>query len=188
MPNSEGRKTAPQRRYDSTTRRLHWATAMLVLLMWGGAHAIDWFPRGPIRVDARSVHIAFGVLLVVLTAYRLYWRRTHGVVFVRTVKWWDRAATLIHGLLYVAIITTLGLGLANTSVRGDSLFSIAQIPSFGSYGADQRHALSEQLTNWHQQSANAILLVALVHASAALVHHFLLRDDLLARMLRNQAN
>jgi cytochrome b561 len=134
------------------------------------------------------LHIVGGVTLVVLTAYRLYWRRTHGVVFARAGGWCDRSAAAIHALLYVSIIATLGLGLANTWVRGDSLFSIAQIPQFGSYDADQRHALSDHLTYWHQLSANVILVIALAHASAALVHHFLLRDDVLARMLRGRAN
>lgn len=188
MSNSDGRAEPQQRHYDLPTRYLHWATALLVLFMWGGAHVIDWFPRGPMRVDARSVHIVCGMLLVALTAYRLYWRRAHGVVFARTGEWWDRLATAIHVLLYGAIVTTLGLGLANAWVRGDSLFSIVRIPSFGSYDADQRHALSEQLTNWHQLGANVILLVAMAHASAALVHHFLLRDDVLSRMLRNQTD
>lgn len=181
--------TEPQlRHYDVQTRLLHWATAVLVLFMWCGAHVIDWFPRGPMRVDARSVHIICGVALVALTAYRLYWRRTHGVMFARTGEWWDRAATMIHVLLYGAIITTLSLGLANTWVRGDSLFSIGRIQAFGSYDADQRHALSEQLTNWHQLSANVILVVALAHAAAALVHNFLLRDDVLSRMLPSRSN
>lgn len=188
MSDNDGGAEPQSRHYDLKTRSLHWSTALLVLFMWGGAHVIDWFPRGPMRVDARSIHIVCGVLLVVLTTYRLYWRRTHGVVFVQSGEWWDRAATMMHVLLYIAIITTLSLGLANTWVRGDSLFSVAQIPKFGSYDADQRHALSEQLTSWHQLSANVILLVAMAHASAALIHHFLLRDDVLSRMLRNRAN
>lgn len=188
MSDNDGGAEPQQRHYDLQTRRLHWTTALLVLFMWGGAHAIDWFPRGPMRVDARSAHILCGLVLAALTAYRLHWRRTRGVVFARTGEWWDRAASMIHVLLYVAIIMTLVLGLANTWMRGDSLFSIVQIPSFGSYGANERHALSEQLTNWHQLSANVILLVAGAHAVAALLHHFLMRDDVLARMLPDRAN
>lgn len=174
--------------YDSRTRGLHWATAILVLLMWCGAHVIDWFPRGPLRVDARSIHIVGGALLVAVTGYRLYWRRSHGVVIVRTSALRDRAAAVVHALLYASIIVTLGLGLANAWVRGDSLFSIVRIPPLGTYDAAARHALSEQVTNWHALGANLILLLALAHAMTALFHHLLLRDDVLVRMLRSQAD
>jgi len=63
--------TASARRYDNVTIFFHWATAMLVVTQWLGAQIIDWFPRGPLRVDARSVHITFGVLLAVLLARTL---------------------------------------------------------------------------------------------------------------------
>jgi cytochrome b561 len=36
---------------------------------------------------------------------------------------------------------------------------------------------------WHALAANAILVVAGVHAAAALFHHYILRDPTLRRML-----
>ena len=58
-------------RYDPATMFLHWATAVLVAAQWLGAQTIDWFPRGPLRVDARSMHITGGVLLAALLVARL---------------------------------------------------------------------------------------------------------------------
>ena len=65
-------------RYDTTTVFFHWATAILVAEQWLGAQVIDWFPRGALRVDARSVHIVLGVVLAVLLAGRILWRLTPG--------------------------------------------------------------------------------------------------------------
>ena len=66
------------KRYDPTTMFFHWATAVLVVTQWLGAQTIDWFPRGPLRVDARSVHITVGVTLAALLAARVLWRATGG--------------------------------------------------------------------------------------------------------------
>ena len=65
-------------RYDRATILFHWATAILVAVQWLGAQTIDWFPSGPWRVDARSLHITFGILLAVLLVGRIGWRLTKG--------------------------------------------------------------------------------------------------------------
>lgn len=65
-------------RYDTRTMLFHWLTAALVVLQWIGAKTIDWFPRGTLRVDARSVHITVGVLLALVLVARIVWRATGG--------------------------------------------------------------------------------------------------------------
>lgn len=169
--------------YDPRTRALHWVTALAVIVLWGGAHAIDWFPKGPLRVDARSVHIVVGVLLVAITSYRITWRQTRGLVIAHDRSLADKLAATVHFALYALIAATLALGVANAWVRGDSLFGLAKIPAFGSYDAASRHALSEQIVGWHKLGANLILILAAGHAAAALFHHFVLRDSLLKRMI-----
>jgi cytochrome b561 len=39
------------------------------------------------------------------------------------------------------------------------------------------------ITQWHGLAANILLGLALFHAAAALVHHYLWRDGVLGRML-----
>ncbi|HET6971947.1 MAG TPA: cytochrome b/b6 domain-containing protein, partial [Phenylobacterium sp.] len=57
--------------YDPRTILFHWLTAALVGVQWVGAHYIDAFPRGPLRVDARATHICIGVAMIGLLALRL---------------------------------------------------------------------------------------------------------------------
>jgi hypothetical protein len=45
-----------------------------------------------------------------------------------------------------------------------------------------RSATKHSITEWHNFIANALLCVALLHASAALIHQYLGRDRLLDRM------
>ena len=48
-------------RYDRATIAIHWLMALLVVCQFLGAQVIDDFPKGPLRVDARSVHLVGGV-------------------------------------------------------------------------------------------------------------------------------
>jgi cytochrome b561 len=150
--------------------------------MWVGGQSIDWFPKGPLRVDARSVHILLGTLLALLLIYRLFWRATGGTRVTYARSWSGTVARLMHGGLYLALLGTLSLGLFNAWIRGDSLFGLARIAAFGSYDAAARHALSERIVGYHSLGANLILLMAGAHAAAALVHQLILKDNLIARM------
>ncbi|MBU6206706.1 MAG: cytochrome B, partial [Alphaproteobacteria bacterium] len=75
------------------------------------------------------------------------------------------------------------LGVANTWVRGDDIFGLFHIPFYGSYDKASRHALSEAIVHKHALLANIILLLAGAHALMGLIHHYILRDNVLMRML-----
>jgi cytochrome b561 len=176
--------TSPDQRYDRTTITLHWLVAVGVLAQWLGAHAIDWFPKGPLRVDARSIHILVGVLLVMAVAFRVFWRTTNGARFpISRLSLRDRLASLVHLTLYALLCTVLILGLFNTWVRGDDIFGLFHLPKYGSFTPDARHALSEQVVGLHRLAANTLLILAGGHAAAGLYHFAVLRDPVFQRML-----
>lgn len=166
-------------RYDKVTVALHWLTVVLVALLWLGAQVIDWFPRGGGRLEARSVHIVLGVSLLGLLLLRFAWRKTpwgnarpprHGLG--------DLAAHLMSWLLLLLVGLNLLLGLFNVAVRGDAVFDWFKVPPLGT----EIEGLRDLVGEWHGWGGNLILAVAGVHAAAALVHHFVLRDDTLIRM------
>lgn len=166
-------------RYDRRTIALHWLTAALVVGQWFGAQVIDWFPRGPLRVDARSVHIVAGLALATVFVVRVVWRLTGG----RRLPPADRG--LLHGVakathwgLYGLIGITLALGVFNVWVRGDSIFNAFSIPAYDP--GDK--ALRAWVQNWHSTLATFILALAGLHAGAALVHRYVWHDGVLARM------
>lgn len=166
--------------YDGRTILFHWLTVILVAGQWLGAHAIDWFPRGPLRVDARSTHIVVGSLLALLVLVRLTWRFSGGRRLPPADKGaLRRLASFVHGLLYVLVIATVTLGLFNAWVRRDSLFGLLSLPKFPSSGS----VLRERVQHLHSLAANLILVVAAFHATAALWHQYVRKDGLLARMV-----
>jgi Prokaryotic cytochrome b561 len=86
---------------------------------------------------------------------------------------------ITHWLLYALLIITRALGFANVWARGDEIFNL-----FGVLAYDPgNRSLIHLFGGWHALSANAVLIVAGVHAAAALFHHYVLRDETLRRML-----
>lgn len=167
-------------RYDRTTIALHWLTAGLVVGLWGLAQVIDFFPSGMPRVAARSTHIALGVLLVGVMAVRVFWRLRLGRVLPPAESGWKGAAgTAMHRLLYVAVGVTVLAGLAYTWVRGDNIYGLFKLASF----APGDKAMRSLVGDVHALGANAVLIMAGLHATMALAHHFLLKDGVLRRML-----
>lgn len=165
--------------YDRRTIVLHWLTVLLVAGQWLGAHAIDWFPKGPLRVDARSMHIVFGVLLGAVIAARLVWRWSAGRKLPPADQGLLRVASSgVHALLYGLLILTVCLGLANAWAGGDSLFNVFSLPKLV-VSKDVRG----QIGDMHGLCANAILVLATLHAAAALWHQYIRRDGVLARMV-----
>ena len=168
------------RSYDATTIFFHWATAILVVAQWLGAQTIDWFPRGPLRVDARSLHITFGLLLAALLLGRLLWRVTGG----RRLPLADAGALNVvakgtHWAMYALLIAMVLAGMFLTWTRGDSIFNVFSIPAYD----PGNPALKEQVLEVHATIGWIILALAGIHASAALVHRYLWHDGVLARML-----
>jgi cytochrome b561 len=167
-------------RYEPTTIALHWISALLVVVLWTIGQTVDVFPNGPLRIDYRSVHIVLGVALGAVLLARLGWRLTrretlppldHGVLLA--------IARVTHWLLYALLIVAVGFGIANVWVRGDSIFNLFRIPAYDPGNRALMHLIGDR----HALAANAVLIVAGVHAAAALFHHYILRDATLRRML-----
>ncbi len=164
-------------RYDRTTIGLHWATAILVIVLWLSGQLADLAPKGPLRTGAWSSHFVLGFALAGLLIWRLVWRFTGQ----RRLPPADAGllqilAEAAHAGLYLLLIATIALGLVNAFVRGVSLFDLASLPQIGD------RELRKPITELHELAANLLLGLALVHAVAALAHHYILKDSVLLRM------
>ena len=172
--------SADAKRYDPATMFFHWATAVLVVCQWLGAQTIDWFPRGPLRVDARSVHITAGLVLTALLAARLLWRVTRG----RRLPLADHGALNLvakatHWGLYALLGAMVLVGMVLVWARGDSIFNLFSIPAYD----PSNPGLKDQVQGVHATIGWVILALAGLHAGAALVHRYVWHDGVLARML-----
>ena len=165
-------------RYDGGTIALHWLTAVLVVGLWlVGTFLEDLVPKGGLRSGIWSAHFDLGFLLTGLIVAFLVWRRAGGRDLPAEESGpLHRLAKATHAALYVLLIVIVGLGIANAFVRGVSLGPIS-LPQLGD------PAWRRSLTQWHGLAANILMALALFHAVAALLHHYLWHDAVLRRML-----
>lgn len=173
----ETMRTVPE--YDSVTIALHWLTAGLVLGLWlVGTFLEDLVPKGTLRSGLWSAHFDVGFVLAALVVALLAWRRTRGRSLpVEDAGPLHRLAKITHAALYGLLFVIVGLGIANAFVRGVTLIGPLSLPPIGD------PAWRRPLTHWHGLAANVLMAVALFHAAAALVHHYLWHDAVLRRML-----
>ncbi len=165
--------------YDRPTIVLHWLTAALVLLQWGGAISMGLVDERPIRMIYWTVHIELGTTLFCVILARLAWRRMGGRVLPSVGSdVLQKAAKATHHLLYTLIVVLILLGFVIVALRGWSLIGLFKItPIMPGY-----HALSSTLIGVHKWTAHVLMAVALGHALVALYHHRVLKDGVLRRM------
>ena len=158
---------------------LHWLTAGLVACSWTTAQVIDlWAPAE--RMPIRSVHVLLGLVMVVVLLTRIATRASGlGGTPPAETGLLARLAGAGHLLLYALLVAAIVLGLANSWVRGENFFGLVTIAPFD----PANRALRRTVGSLHELATNAILVVAAGHAAAALVHHYVLRDGILRRML-----
>jgi len=132
------------------------------------------------RVEARSVHISLGLCLGVLLAAQILWRSKWGRVLPPADKGLLQSLTkTVHYALYALLIVMVLVGIFLVYVRGDNFFGLFSVPAFDPNNKALRHNVGEL----HGTIATIILILAGLHASAGLIHHYLWHDGVLRRML-----
>jgi len=95
--------------------------------------------------------------------------------------WGDRASRLAHYALYALLVAVPAVGIAVQFARGQPLplFGFTEIASPWIANRPVARSMKEV----HEVLANALVMLAALHAAAALIHHWVLHDRTLARML-----
>jgi cytochrome b561 len=172
--------TEPVAKYDNFSILMHWLTAALIVVLWIVAQIIDDFPRGAPRMLVRSIHISLGVTLAVVIGIRLVWRASpRRRAPLAAAGALGVAARLVHYGLYVLVVGAILLGITNVWVRGDAVFGLFTVPRLSPGNA----SLKESIEELHEWFGNAVLILAAIHAFAAIFHAFVLKDQVLRRML-----
>jgi cytochrome b561 len=172
---------ATRTRYDGVSIALHWTTALLVLLLFALGETWGYAPR-PLRHELVVLHMSLGILLGLAVAVRIGWRFVPGhAVAPAGHGRLDRAGRAMHWLLYILLVGQALFGwIVRWSEGRDMSFFGLLIPSpLSPVGPATHH----ELQDLHGKLGWAIVILAALHAAAALYHHFALRDGVLRRML-----
>lgn len=170
-------------RYNRGMILLHWATALLVLVLFVTAEIWDFGERGgAFRTNLKLVHYAAGILLTVVFICRIVWRTISSKSIPEAEQGlMGLAAKGAHYALYFGLIAQIALGFTWRWSQGRAVdfFNLFSIPPLLNISQDYRHLLGEL----HENLAWAIIIVSSLHAVAALFHHLVIKDDVLQRMI-----
>jgi superoxide oxidase len=171
------RGEAARGRYDPLSLVLHWATAALVLACF----ALAFWPD--LMKGSASLHKSLGLALLFVVPLRLGWRLTGGRGGGRPDGRGDAltfAAKAVHGALYAALLAVPLLGWLHLNSKGigASMFGLS-MPRL----ADADRELARSLFQAKRWLAYGMLSAIGFHATAALAHHYVFKDGVLASML-----
>jgi len=173
--------------YPDVNRRnvmlfFHWTTVLLVTASFAIAWTRTMMEDLPERAFWLDIHRTIGFVVLALTLVRLAGRALVGPPSngADLPLGYRLASRVVHLLLYAGLIAIPLLGWAQSSARARhfNLFGIS-VPALVRHDRD----FADVLGWWHENLAWALLALILVHALAALYHHYVLRDDVLRAML-----
>ncbi len=170
-------------RYGAVAQGFHWATATLVLLAFaygpGGSEQRVYSAANDFGLQ---LHETLGLLVFALAVMRVLWRLIDTQSDLPRVSgWMGIAAKVVQATLYMALFALPLTAIAGAWLEGHPLTLLggAKIPSL--FGIS--HDAGATIAMVHGWLGNAILWLAGFHALAALYHHFVLKDGVLASML-----
>jgi len=170
-------------RYSTPAIALHWIVAMLIIANLAlGLYTVD-LPLSPAKLRNFSYHKWIGVTVFLLAAARLLWRLGHRPPPLppAMAPWERRTAAATHILLYVLFFAAPLTGWLFSSATGFQTVYLGIVPIPDLLSKDK--ALADALRLAHKSINYTMAAVIVLHAAAALKHHFVDRDDVLRRML-----
>ena len=172
-----------QKNYSSLAITLHWLMALMIAATVPLAWVMTDMQTSPQKLQFYSWHKWLGVTIFLLAGLRLVARQIQGVPDAPTGMpgWQRKASRLSHAAIYLLLFAIPLSGWVMSSAAGVPVMYLGvwQLPDL----ADKDKALLDTMKGVHGLLANGLLVILAVHVLAALKHHFIDHDGVLARML-----
>lgn len=186
-------------RYTTVAIALHWVIAAIIIGQLAvGLWMSDAIEGGDeqtrfLAYQAIQIHKAFGLTVLALSVARLAWRLAHPAPpLPAAMPGWQKAASHIsHVLLYAFMIGAPLTGWAMSSISVEysalpttwfGLFTIPHLPLLSFVGIDAQAAAADLAHLGHEVLGWLGIALIAVHVGAALKHHLVDGDAILARM------
>lgn len=170
-------------RYGAIAQAFHWAIVVLIIVQFTLGIIGSDLPVGMQRLIVLSRHKSFGMTIFMLVLLRLAWRLANPVPRLpdKMPRLHQRLAHATHWLLYALLLTMPVVGWISSSASNltVSWFGIFTWPDLVGTNKELATAAKEL----HEVLAWILFTTVTLHLAAALRHHFVLKDDILLRML-----
>lgn len=167
-------------RWPDSLVAVHWLTALTVVCAFAFVLSREFIEEKSVRQWMLQGHWYAGMLAWMLVLMRVPLRLgttapRHGLPRPQQI-----ASAMGHGLLYLGLLTLPGIGYALACARyGHVDFMGFDLPALISRDRD----LAETLEEIHEWAGWAMLALIGLHAFVALLHHHVLKDNVLRAML-----
>ncbi len=170
--------------YGSLAIAMHWLMVLLLIAVYAAINLHDIAPKGSdLRADLKLWHFVLGLGVLVLVLARAGLRLTSGAAPVITPpppRWQALSAQALHLALYVFMAAMPLLGWLAVSAKGAPVVFVGlHLPPL----IAQDKELYDWLKEVHEAIGTAGYYLIGLHAVAALIHHYVMRDNTLQRML-----
>ncbi len=170
--------------YGLLSVMLHWSMAIWVFGLFGlGFWMVDLDYYSSWRQTAPDLHKSLGVLLFAVLLLRVLWRvcSPPPTALNSYSRFTRLAASIAHNVLLLGLLVVMLAGylISSADGHGISVFGWFEVPALFSAFSDQEDIAGAV----HKYLAWGLMIVAGLHALAALKHHFIDRDRTLMRML-----
>ena len=173
----------PAVQYTKTAISLHWLVAILFSIVFTfGWLASEIHGKSPVKSFYMSWHILLGVSVFWLVLLRMWWRATHPAPALPTTvpNWQRRLARATHILIYCLMILIPLTGYLRNQAKGRPVVYLGwTMPTLVGDDKDL-WLIFKQL---HKVLAYSLFGIVIAHVLAALYHHLIARNGVLARML-----
>jgi cytochrome b561 len=173
-------------RYGLLSIGLHWLMLLLIVVVYACIDLRGYFPKGSGSREAlKTWHFMLG-----LSVFALVWMRLLINITSPTPRtcsdapsWQTFSAKLMHVTLYALMIAMplLGWLLLSASGKSISYFGL-ELPALVAKNKD----LADLVKEIHETGGTIGYFLIGLHATAALFHHYFVKDNTLRRMLPSQ--
>jgi superoxide oxidase len=182
LPSETASAAAPASRFDGVSLGLHWASVVLIVVLFASAWSLGLARDGAAAGALLRLHRSLGVSLWVVALVRLGWRLGFAVrpALPADIPGLQKtAAAVSEGGLYILMLVQPLTGLAQSITRGKPFLLFAfQAPRL----MTRDKALTGVFHNIHELGAWLLLTLIGVHVAAALFHGLIQRDGVLQSM------
>jgi cytochrome b561 len=170
-------------RWGTVAQALHWLIALALLAQMTLGWVMVGWRLSPTKFELYALHKSIGITLLLLLLVRLGWRLLNLTPAPPpgTRRWEVRAARATHVLLYLLLFALPLTGYLINSASNFPLVVWGLVPVPNLTGENE--ALQATAEYLHLALFWVLALLVVLHVAAALRHHWVLKDEVLRRML-----
>jgi cytochrome b561 len=173
--------------YGLPTRIVHWVMTVAIIGMYVlGLWMVDLNYYSPYYRSAPDLHRSVGMLLLAALVVRFVWRLFNDKPSDEELSRFERfTSQIVHWGFYLLLLALMVSGYLMSTADGRPIevFDWFSVPALV-----HDKGMEKTAGEVHELLADITMILVLLHAAAALKHHFLDRSRVLTRMWSGPAN